>query len=190
MSTTVSGILVYQLRQQTAVYRMLKADRVAVDVGAHVGLWSREMAKIFGRVHAFEPVAELRECFRLNVPMEKVTLYECALGDRPGAASVAYDPARSGETGLIEGDDVEVRRLDDFGLEDVDLIKIDVEGYEPFVVEGATETIRRCRPVVVVEQKGHGSRWGFERYAATRMLMDLGMLPREVVVDDFIMVWP
>ena len=184
----------YQLRNQAAAYRQLKKARVAVDVGSHIGLWSRHMASLFRQVVAFEPMRVARDCYVLNVSMDKVVLYGCALGAEAGNVLMRYNPELSMETVVHTvmggGEGVEICTLDSFALDEVDLVKIDVEGYEPFVIEGARDTIERCRPVVVIEQKGHGAEWGFERYAALRMLMEMGMLPRDCVVDDVVMVWP
>ena len=60
-----------------------------------------------------------------------------------------------GGTGVgLGGDRAELRALDGFGFERVSLLKIDVEGYENEVLEGAVDTIRRNRPVVVIEIAG------------------------------------
>ena len=45
---------------------------VAVDIGANVGLWSRDLATKFARVIAVEPVSEFQECLKRNVPMENI----------------------------------------------------------------------------------------------------------------------
>jgi hypothetical protein len=54
--------------------------------------------------------------------------------------------------------DIPSKRLDDFGLNDVDMIKIDVEGWEFEVLKGAEQTIRRCQPILMVEYTHGGGR--------------------------------
>jgi len=94
------------------------------------------------------------------------------------------DPATLG-TG-----DTEVYRLDDLDLDEVDYIKMDCEGFEYRVIQGGLETIRRCRPVVVLEQKPHdmySDQYG--QHAAIGLLQNIGMTKLDQVKDDWIMGW-
>ena len=85
---------------------------------------------------------------------------------------------------------VPMRTLDSFGLQNVDYIKLDVEGFELFVLEGARETLLRCRPVVTVEQKAHGTRYfNVERHASVDFLKSLGAEELQRVLDDWIIGW-
>lgn len=153
------------------------ADRrsVALDVGAHVGFWSMWLALEFAQVHAFEPVPDHAACFRRNVKAHNVTLHEHAVGSGAGVTGVNAHADNSGKSSLVKGDAVEVRSIDSYGLQDVALIKIDVEGYEPEVLLGAADTIARCKPLVVFEDNGQHERYGFEspQVVAAR----LGMKP-------------
>ena len=80
--------------------------------------------------------------------------------------------------------------MDSFDLQDVDFIKIDTEGYELFVVRGAEQTIKRCRPTMIVEQKGHGMQYfGFRKEEAVELLETWGMKRVKVMSGDWIMVW-
>jgi hypothetical protein len=91
---------------------------------------------------------------------------------------------------LIGNGNIEVRRLDDLGLERVNYIKMDCEGFEYRVLQGAEQTIRRCRPVVVVEQKPHdaySSQYG--QHAAIELLQSWGLTRLDQVKDDWIMGW-
>lgn len=135
--------------------------RVALDIGAHVGFWSMWLADEFESVHAFEPSPEHAECFSRNVTGKNVTLHQYALGASAGRSGLSSDPDNSGKACLAAGAAVEVRALDSFELQDVGLIKIDVEGYESEVLDGARRTIARCRPIVVFEDNGQHERYGF-----------------------------
>ena len=84
-----------------------------------------------------------------------------------------------------------MKRLDDYALDDVDLIKIDVEGYEFFVIQGGEATITRNRPVMIVEQKPqHGGKYGLTDTQAVDHLVKMGATVKEEIVGDFILVWP
>lgn len=167
--------------------------RVALDVGAHIGLWSRQLATEFEVVHAFEPVAEFRECYARNVAAANVQLHPFALGNAACRAKIEVASGNTGMTRIVDvGDEgVEVRTLDSLSLGVVDYIKLDVEGFELFVLEGAHETLLRCRPVLTIEQKGHGvHQFGVGQYEALDYLRALGAVVLGRVVDDWIVGWP
>jgi FkbM family methyltransferase len=166
--------------------------RVAVDVGGHVGFWSYYLARAFGTVHAFEPNPAFCHCFERNVREKNVRLHRVALGEANKTIALEVDPANTGATHVRPQavGDLPMRRLDDFHLEEVDLIKVDVEGYERLVLEGARETLLRCRPVVIIEQKDFAGRYGDERFAASELLLSLGAQVLAQVVADMIFGWP
>jgi hypothetical protein len=86
---------------------------------------------------------------------------------------------------------VEVVTIDGLGLRQVDFLKIDVEGWEHEVVQGAEQTIRSHRPVVVIEQKPHqAERYGRGRYDALNVLRSWGMVQAVEIGGDHVMVWP
>lgn len=215
----VDGKASYQIKKLRAAISHVKQFRVAVDVGAHCGLWSMQLAKQFGHLHAFEPVERHRECFLANLAgCENVDLYGCGLGDKSGFVSIESKPDSSGDSRVAayaERDEwaepvrydendipigptpasanaprIPLKTLDSFDLQDVDFIKIDTEGYELHVVRGAEETIKRCKPVMIVEQKGHGMQYfGFRKEEAVELLESWGMKRAAGISGDWIMVW-
>lgn len=145
--------------------KMNRPRRVAVDCGAHVGLWSMHLARLFDRVVAFEPT-ENALIYPLNVPFPNVMLHRVALGEKEGdvemqthlwssgAGHVVLDPETTPKGDWGKRITVPIRRLDQYRLTTVDLVKIDVEGHEAPLVRGAEGTLRRDKPVVILEQKG------------------------------------
>lgn len=71
----------------------------------------------------------------------------------------------------------------------VDFVKIDVEGFERAVVAGAEQTLRRDRPIIVVEQKGNEDNYGEQRDAAAKLLQSWGARPIKVMAGDWILGW-
>ena len=185
----VGGKLTYQYRKLEYALQHIPIRRCAVDIGAHVGLWSMHLAALFETVWAFEPNPVTADLWPWNVPERNATLVRCALGDRAGSVGLAFEAAHTGHT-RIEGDGpFPLETLDSFALQNVDLIKIDVEGYELGVVKGAEQTLRRCHPVVIVEQKGEDGRLGMEPDGALHWLEWLGMRSEFCIGGDHIMVW-
>ena len=126
-----------------------------VDVGSHIGFWSKDFTKLFNHTYAFDPIPQVRECYVKNITNTNYTLYPYALGRENSKKMFLYNPSETGNTHASDKGnlDVEVKTLDSFNLEDIDYIKIDAEGYEIEVVEGAKKLIEKCKPYIHVEAK-------------------------------------
>lgn len=144
---------------------LVRAGTTVVDVGASVGLFTTRLAELVGSegsVDAFEPnpraFARLEE---IAAAAGNVVPHGIALSDRAGIAEL-HIPIRSGTPldGLgrigpgdephVERIAVTTARLDDFELSPA-FVKCDVEGHELAVLHGAAATLRRSRPILLVE---------------------------------------
>jgi FkbM family methyltransferase len=131
--------------------------RVAVDVGANAGTYAYHLSKLT-EVIAFEPNPQYRE--RLRRLPRNVRFESVALSDRDGKATLHIPLMSNGRQahgwGTLEdvpgGTSVTVptRTLDSYNL-NPGFIKIDVEGHEESVLSGALQTIRRSRPILLIE---------------------------------------
>ena len=192
----LNGRVAYQGRKQLAALDLVKLMRAgqplrtAVDVGAHCGLWSFNLAHASETVHAFEPVALHRQCFALNTEgLPNIVLHECALGAQQGMVRLESETGSSGNTKIVGDGDIELRSLDSFELQDVDLIKLDCEGYELHVLRGAIDTIAKCKPVIVVEQKRDmAEQMGLPKLGAVEFLVDQGYRLAREISGDYYMV--
>lgn len=177
----------YQAGKLWEALKYISKARTAIDVGGHCGLWSKELVKVFDKVIAFEPVAEHRDCFIRNV-RGNYELYPVALGDKPALVSMHTTTGQSGDTWIDGEGDVPVTLLDEYALQDVDFIKLDCEGYEYFALKGGEETIKRCQPVIIVEQKpGRGAKFGLSDTAAVTYLEGLGYTLKKEIAGDYIL---
>lgn len=147
-----------QKRLMHSALKVCKARRTAVDVGAHIGIWTAFMADQFRQVYSFEPVAENMTCNKTNVTQDNVHFIDTALGDFDGTVSMEKHGDNSGCWHCIDGGSIQLTRLDDYELTDVDLLKIDVEGMEGRVLNGARQTLHAAHPVIVIEYNGLGLR--------------------------------
>jgi len=148
-----------------ALMRLVGPGDVVVDAGANIGALTLPLARRVGpqgRVYAFEPQLTMFHLLAGNIALNELTQVEAlriALGDRSGTVSMPSLGYRSTANygGLALGTEgpaseaAPLRRLDDFGLESLRLLKADVEGTEISVIAGAAATIGRCRPVLWVE---------------------------------------
>ena len=193
----INGRPAYQGKKQLAAIAecgRLGRTRTAVDVGAHIGLWSYNLAHTFNVLHAFEPVSLHRECFERNVleapRRATIVMHGCALGMTDGSVSIRTEPTSTGDSWVKGEGDIPMHTLDSFGFESVDFIKVDCEGYEENVLRGGLQTITTWRPVIMVEQKRDmaASRFGLATLGAVQLLLDLGYRVAAELSGDYLMV--
>jgi FkbM family methyltransferase len=135
------------------------AKGIVLDVGANIGTHTLAYAKLAKQVIAFEPVIGLFTMLCTNLALnciENVLPLNIAVGQKNGITSVSI-PDYSVENNFgscsvsVGNQQVHMDNIDHYNLSDVSMIKIDVEGYEQQVLEGAMETIARCKPALYVE---------------------------------------
>ena len=145
---------------------------VFIDIGANYGFMVTAMAKFYERVEAFEVIPKTFECLKLNCEgLSNVVLHDCGLGDKSdkmyakrrkktaGHSQIINDPVqldlylagKHPKQHMVEIVEIPIKTLDSFNYDKIDLMKIDVEGFEEFVLAGAEETIKRCKPVIALE---------------------------------------
>lgn len=165
---------------------VLRAEDLFVDIGANVGSYTILACSAVGsRGIAFEPVPNtykrLIENMRLNYLDEKVKCINKCVGAQPGSTSFTSDSDTTNHA-LAVGEksdktvDVEVISLD-LALKDESpvLIKLDVEGYETLVLEGAQEILKKqSLHSVIIELNGSGSRYGFDELKILELMLDYG----------------
>lgn len=125
-------------------------ESLVLDIGANIGVMSMIFAKRAGRVIAFEPAPRAIPMLKANTEkLANVEIMQVALSNRAGTAF--FDEAAELDISSLSDSGIEVATttLDALRLKP-DVIKIDVEGYEHRVLEGATETLK-CSPVIFFE---------------------------------------
>lgn len=147
---------------------------LAVDGGAYVGGWSRELAERFGRVIAVEIAADNFACLKRNVP-EAESLHAC-LGEAAGSVGYEGDKHLDSPVRCVTvGSNVPIVSIDSLNLPSCGLIKLDLQGYDTFALRGAVETMKRFQPVVVYEHDaGCYKRYGLEGSEAADLMRSLG----------------
>jgi len=97
-SVSKGGPTEYQYQVRNRSFGHAKQTRVALDIGANVGLWSRDLVKHFDAVIAFEPVAMFRECLIRNVFATNLEVREIALGNQEGMIRMIITEGNTGHT--------------------------------------------------------------------------------------------
>ena len=161
----------------------------AVDGGAHRGIWSRELAKHFRHVDAFEPCPENNAHLIALAETTNIRAWPCGLSDKRDRVRLLAGTENTGQW-HISGDgevEVELMPLDEANLDQVGLLKLDVEGYELMALKGAERTICTWRPVVIIEVNGLHQRYGVRDGEAEMWLMNRGYKLVEHIGRD--LVW-
>jgi FkbM family methyltransferase len=158
----------------------------ALDIGAHVGAVSIYLSRKFKKVFAFEAVPSTYGFLRRNAEaIPNIEALNLAIGSEGGEVYFAhYDThgqlshvaSKVEEPKTTRVGPIAVRPIDSMDLGMVSFMKIDVEGYELPVIEGARTTIERDRPLILVEQGGNDEKhFGRPRDEASAFLESLGM---------------
>lgn len=130
------------------------ANSFVLDIGANIGTHAIPVSKHVRRVVAFEPDAHNFDLLTKNCAetgCKNISCNKIALGSDTYQASTTFD---YGKTVLTSGKDITVTALDNIkGFPSVDFIKIDVEGMEPNVLEGASGTITYYKPHLLIEMQ-------------------------------------
>lgn len=146
----------------------IPSDGVVLDIGANVGHHSLFFATKAKEIHAFEPNPEFHEQFNAHMRSNKITNvflhkfglgnitqnapYYAGTGDIRGVGSFVANSHRAsgkniGLLPILRGDDA----VASLGVKRIDFIKIDVERYEEQVLLGLQETLRKFKPVIILE---------------------------------------
>ncbi|HLW36606.1 MAG TPA: FkbM family methyltransferase [Chthoniobacterales bacterium] len=184
---SIDGSLEPELRM---LPRLVSKTDVALDIGANAGFYAFRMSKIFSKVYAFEINDDLTGDLR-NVNPGKITVMPIGLSSKAGEATLHIPVLNglplTGWASLAPGNcpdatgeltkPVKIATLDSFQLKNISFVKIDVEGHELHVLEGARQTLSAHRPRVLIEIKDQNRAAAFEFFSelnyVARKLEDL-----------------
>ena len=160
---------------------LVNRTRNAVDAGANKGTYSYFLGRLAQHVYAFEPNPKMFDILQ-KTASSKITVSPVALSNKSGAAVLRVPiSARGGYsnqgaslsaakvTGKFASVDVATQRLDEFNLQNIGFIKIDVEGFEQEVLEGAVDTIERDKPTLLIEMEERHNKIPIEQSLAAVM---------------------
>ena len=176
---------------ETEIFRKLvRPGDVVLDVGANIGWYTTLAAKLVGngKVFAFEPIDVIANELRQNVSLNKldnVTVEQMALTDSSGTGDIwlvdtnwGLSSLRRPNAGPSTSYSVGLKTLDDWArekcIESIALIKCDIEGAEMLFLKGATVTIHRFRPLMLLELNPEAlHNFGFKPCDLLRLLSEL-----------------
>ena len=153
----------YRNPELNLIKSLVNKNKNSIDIGANLGLFTYFMSRASKHVFAFEPnpypLGNLKHLVDKNV-----TILPIALGNNDGPIAIKIPHHENGwssngaslspkteEPGKVI--DIQCRKLDSLNIDNIGLIKIDVEGFEVEVLKGAKDTILRNKPTMIIENE-------------------------------------
>jgi hypothetical protein len=169
-------IILREVNDLAEILPLCKDYRRVVQAGGNVGIWPKALSEKFRAVHTFEPdVDNYAALIQNTAGVINILRTRGGLGDCFDTGAMDHiDPDNIGAHQIKDGNDFQIMPIDSFEYDDVDLIQLDIEGFEHFAMLGAEDTIDRCSPVICLELKGLGKRYGVEDSETVDFLAGLG----------------
>lgn len=160
--------------QHNLAFEYINSNSVVVEIGAHIGTLTMVFSKLAKTVYAFEPTKESFDVLNHNISLNEcknVISKQVGIGDKIESTKIGWvgdnnsgatilkggmvtdevlDSAEGGSTNSIETK-IDLINLDVLTLDRLDYLKIDVEGYEEKVIKGGLNTIRKFKPIIIME---------------------------------------
>jgi FkbM family methyltransferase len=187
--------------------------RTMIQAGGNTGLYALEYSKFFENVYTFEPEVINFYCLMLNTRnTNNIFKFQACLGynSQPVSLNIKKNLHRTwkikdsitdkvtekiqgANTGgfYVKGEgNIPVISIDSLNLQNVDLIHLDIEGFEGHALLGAMQTIIKFRPIIVVELGyDNGKKFNFSSEKVTNLLNSLGYNLQEIVHQDYIFTY-
>ena len=148
-----------------------KEMKTVIDVGAWCGTWAKAIEPFARKVIAFEPDKTHFECLQRNCTINCTPRME-AVGSQLKEISLTEDNFTQAKRVNDKGN-IRMITLDHIAYEDVDMIKIDVEGYEMEVLKGATKTLENVK-YLMIELNNNTKKYGSNNIVVEKFIADLG----------------
>jgi len=133
--------------------KLCPQKRTVIQAGGNCGINPHYFSKYFKSVYTFEPDHTNFFCLSNNVPNKNVYKFQAALGEETTGVFLEEVKGNIGGYKVLGTGDIPQIVLDSLNIKNVDLMQIDVEGFEGYVINGAIKTITKFKPVIMLETK-------------------------------------
>jgi FkbM family methyltransferase len=141
----------------------------ALDIGANIGTHTVYLSDNFKTVHAFEPQKKVFDILNENIKLNNITnviTYNYGLAEKEKKVKMRkFSNDKDENIGAINiedngrGEEIFLKRLDSLNLTNIKFIKMDVEGFEYFVLLGGKNTILQSKPIIIIELNSTGTKY-------------------------------
>jgi len=169
ISNTIKNNEIWEPHMHSIFDAFIDNNSIVMECGCHIGAHTIKMASLCDTLYGFESMPDSYELLNKNIKLNDIhntKIYKKGVADKAGITKYEWiDPGNIGGSGLSNNPmgkppwlkrtekniEVELMTIDSLELDKLDFMKIDVEGYEVLVIEGAMNTIKKCKPIIVME---------------------------------------
>ena len=207
ISKVISRNQVWEPHMHRIFEKYINNESIVLEGGCHIGTHTLRLGLLGKRVLSFEPMITSNTILRKNLKMNKitnVTVYNEGLSNKSDVAYFQWigynNPGGSGLTNNPMGKPnyeknintsnypVNLITIDSLQLDKLDFIKLDVEGYEINVIEGALDTIKKCNPIITMEVwENFNGKYSLQHATSRfKILLDIGYTIHQIQGPDFL----
>lgn len=164
--------------------------KLVIQAGGNAGYYPKQYSQLFDTVMTFEPDHRNFYCLSFNVPEENVFKFRACVGNAttPIAMELNSDDIHNlGALRIAGGGIIPQIKIDHFELSP-SLIHLDIEGFEGFALLGAEQTIKRSKPVIVLEINGCGNLYGWPKEKISELLQSWGYIELIAFENDIMYI--
>ena len=169
ISNHIKNNVIWEKYMHELFEKFINKDSIVLECGCHIGSHTIKLASLCKQIYGFEPMIESYEILEKNIKLnniENTIIYNKGVSNKIGTEKFLWiangNPGHSGLDNNPMGrpnhheqcnESIEVKTvtIDSLNLEKLDFIKMDIEGYEPLAIEGAMNTIKKCKPIITLE---------------------------------------
>jgi FkbM family methyltransferase len=184
------AFIIEQVKTLEDMYGYCKGFRSVIQAGCNIGIWPDALSKKFKNVYTVEPDSLNYAAAVKNLDgIKNIHLQNAAFGQEPGKGAIDHIyPDNIGAHQIKAGAEFDVITVDSLGVKDCDFLQLDVEGFEHYAILGAMETIKTSWPLISLELKGLGARYGCHDSDTIAILKNLGYKQVTQIGMDFLFV--
>lgn len=174
--TVAQQIILREVNDIPTICSWCKDFRTVIQAGGNIGIWPVALSKKFKMVYTVEPDEANYAALEANTRNYSNIFHKRAgFGESFSRGAMDHiDPDNIGAHQIKDGNDFDIITIDSLGITSCDLLQLDIEGYEHFAILGAVETIKASWPVICLELKSLGIRYGVEDQQTVDFLQSLG----------------
>jgi FkbM family methyltransferase len=168
-----------------------KEKKLVIQAGGNAGYYPKQYSKLFDTVITFEPDHRNFYCLSYNVPEENVFKFRACVGNSNSPLGLELHKDHDLNLGglRISGTGIIPQiQIDCLGVSP-SLMHLDIEGFEGFALLGAEETIKKSKPIIVLEINGFGDPYGWPKEKINALLTDWGYMEYRVFESDIMFVY-
>ena len=208
ISNYIKNNQIWEEHMHNIFKQYVNKDSIVIECGCHIGTHAIPLASLCKTFYGFEPMPNTYNILNKNMKLNNITnsiIFKKGVADKEGISHYCWIPENNpGGSGLNNNPmgkpnwisltnqniEVELTTIDLLQLDKLDFMKIDVEGYETLVINGAINTIQKCKPVIIMEVwKNHFGEFDLNHTKIIfKNLLDLGYDVSHIDGPDFLFV--